>query len=180
MANECRNCRNANQWAVIRGDTLLQSIRNQVNSVTKFSEWEIPGMGHIFSLETFCPRILFNEKKMDLIKHKILNRPAANTVKIHFFKQSKYLWIRAPFLTPWHHYVRRKDRSRKFGRKKNMAGNQSDGLLNDQSKKISVCGGCTILGQPPPEDPVCDSGIYCYGKSLTHLSTYFCKYLLQA
>ena len=45
-----------------------------------------------------------------------------------------------------------------------MAGNQA------QSKKISVRGGCTILGQPPPEDPVCDSGIYCYGKS-THLST---------
>ena len=68
----------------------------------------------------------------------------------------------------------------KIRKTKNMAGNQSDGLLNDQSKKISVCGGCTILGQPPPEDPVCDSGIYCYGKSLTHLSTYFCKYLLQA
>ena len=33
-----------------------------------------------------------------------------------------------------------------------------------QSKKISLCGGCTILGELPPEDPVCDSGIFCYGK----------------
>ena len=34
----------------------------------------------------------------------------------------------------------------------------------DQFKKISICGGCTILGELPPEDPVCDSGIFCYGK----------------
>ena len=36
----------------------------------------------------------------------------------------------------------------------------------DQFKKISICGGCTILGELPPEDPVCDSGIFCYGKKL--------------
>ena len=35
----------------------------------------------------------------------------------------------------------------------------------DQFKKISICGGCTILGELPPEDPVCDSGIFCYGKT---------------
>ena len=37
-----------------------------------------------------------------------------------------------------------------------------------QSKKISLCGGCTILGELPPEDPVCDSGIFCYGKTPVH------------
>ena len=46
-----------------------------------------------------------------------------------------------------------------------MAGKSPE----DQSKKISVCGGCvTILGQLPPDDPVCDSGIYCYGKKLSY------------
>ena len=45
-----------------------------------------------------------------------------------------------------------------------MAGKSPE---DRQSKKISVCGGCvTILGQLPPDDPVCDSGIYCYGKKL--------------
>ena len=37
-----------------------------------------------------------------------------------------------------------------------------------QSKKISICGGCTILGELPPEDPVCDSGIFCYGKQFLY------------
>ena len=41
-----------------------------------------------------------------------------------------------------------------------MAGKSPE----DQSKRISICGGCTILGELPPEDPVCDSGIFCYGK----------------
>ena len=45
-----------------------------------------------------------------------------------------------------------------------MAGKSPE---DRQSKKISVCGGCvTILGQLPPDDPVCDSGIYCYGKKI--------------
>ena len=39
----------------------------------------------------------------------------------------------------------------------------------DQFKKISICGGCTILGELPPEDPVCDSGIFCYGKQNINL-----------
>ena len=41
-----------------------------------------------------------------------------------------------------------------------------------QSKKISLCGGCTILGELPPEDPVCDSGIFCYGKQNLKFITY--------
>ena len=43
----------------------------------------------------------------------------------------------------------------------------------DQFKKISVCGGCTILGELPPEDPVCDSGIFCYGKTPVFVYEYW-------
>ena len=53
-----------------------------------------------------------------------------------------------------------------------MAGKSAK---EDQSKNISVRGGCvTILGQLPPDDPVCDSGIYCYGKQ-HNISLFFVR-----